>query len=84
MTKLIILAAGRGSRINRLTKENPKALIEINKRSLLSYQLKSIKSAGIKEEDIALITGYKKKNLKNLNLKLFITTNGKKLIWFTH
>ena len=40
MTKLIILAAGRGSRINRLTKENPKALIEINKRSLLSYQLK--------------------------------------------
>lgn len=78
MTKIIILVAGRGSRINTLTRENPKVLLEINKRTLLSYHLKSIKSAGIKEEDIALVTGYKRKKFKKFKLKTFHNPKWKK------
>ena len=75
--KIIILAAGRGSRINRLTKENPKALIELKQKPLLYYQLKAIKLAGVKEKDIAVVTGYKKNKFKEFNLKEFINNKWK-------
>ena len=69
--KIIILAAGRGSRINTITKKTPKALIKLQNKPLLFYQLKVIKSAGIKEKDISLITGYKKNKFKKFKLKTF-------------
>tara|TARA_B100000965_G_C19464522_1_gene701274 strand:- start:124 stop:846 length:723 start_codon:yes stop_codon:yes gene_type:complete len=69
--KIIILAAGRGSRINTITKKTPKALIKLQNKPLLYYQLKVIKSAGIKEKDISLITGYKKNKFKKFKLKTF-------------
>ena len=54
--KGIILAAGRGSRMGKLTYHTPKCLLKYNYRSLLSYQLDSFHSAGI--TDIVVITGY--------------------------
>lgn len=71
MIKVLILAAGRGSRINKFTKKTPKALIEINKKPLLHYQLESIKSAGFNQKNIALITGYKKNKFEKFKLKKF-------------
>ena len=44
--KAIILAAGRGSRMNELTYDKPKCLIEINGKTLLDWQLEAIKSVG--------------------------------------
>lgn len=54
--KGIILAAGRGSRLKKLTDDRPKCLVEIGGLSLLEWQLAALKSADIKE--IFIITGY--------------------------
>jgi L-glutamine-phosphate cytidylyltransferase len=75
--KIIILAAGRGSRINRLTRDNPKTLIKLKQKPLLYYQLKAINLAGIKKKDIAVVTGYKKSKFKEFNLKEFINNKWK-------
>ena len=54
----IILAAGRGSRMGKLTHNKPKCLSEINGSSLLDLQIKSLKDGGVSE--IALVTGYRR------------------------
>ncbi len=69
--KIVILVAGRGSRINRLTKKNPKALIKINKKTLLFHQLRALKYAGIKKKNISIVTGYQKEKFKKFKLKEF-------------
>ena len=58
----IILAAGRGSRMQRLTLNQPKCLIEIKGKTLLMRQLEAIKKVGIKE--VAIVTGYQSGRLK--------------------
>ncbi len=64
--RAIILAAGRGSRMNSLTSENPKCLLKIGGLSLLDRQLSALRDAGIKE--IAIVTGYKNELLSNIGL----------------
>jgi L-glutamine-phosphate cytidylyltransferase len=64
--KAIILAAGRGSRMKKITDERPKCLVEVRGRSLLDWQLQAIRDAGITE--IAIVTGYKRELLANLGL----------------
>lgn len=56
--KAIILAAGRGSRMKEKTNDRPKCMVELKGRSLLEWQLTTLKKAGIK--DIAIVTGYKR------------------------
>ena len=53
----IILAAGRGSRMKNLTDSKPKCLIELDGRSLLHWQIASLRQANLKE--IIVVTGYK-------------------------
>ncbi len=67
--KAIILAAGRGSRMKKLTKNRPKCLVELHGRPLLDWQLKSLRSAGVKE--IAIVTGYKREMLADRGLVEF-------------
>jgi choline kinase len=67
--KAIILAAGRGSRMNTLTETQPKCLIEIHGKSLLDRQLDTFRETGITQ--IAIITGYKKELLINRGLVEF-------------
>ena len=55
----IILAAGIGSRLAPLTEQYPKSLVKVNGKEILSYQIDGYLSAGIKEENIYIITGYK-------------------------
>ena len=55
----IILAAGIGSRLYPLTQEYPKSLIKVNGREILDYQIQGYLKAGIKEENIYIVTGYK-------------------------
>ena len=62
--KTIRLAAGRGLRLNNLTEEMPKCLIEINKKPLLDRQLEVLNSCNI--NDIAIVKGYKEEKILDL------------------
>ena len=48
--KAIILAAGRGSRMENLTEEKPKCLVELKGQTLLDMQINALQAAGITEE----------------------------------
>jgi dTDP-glucose pyrophosphorylase len=56
MTKAVILAAGRGTRMGELTRETPKPLIDLNGRPMLLHILDRVAAAGISE--VFIVTGY--------------------------
>ena len=56
--KVIILAAGVGSRLGELTKELPKPLVNVNGKSILERQISLFKKNGI--DDIIIVTGHQK------------------------
>lgn len=60
--KACILAAGRGSRLGRLTAERPKCLIELGGRPLIDWQTTALCEAGI--EEVILVTGYRAEMLQ--------------------
>ncbi len=62
--KVIILAAGQGTRLRPLTDSCPKCMVEVNGESIIKRQLGTMYSCGIKENDITIITGYKSEVLK--------------------
>lgn len=47
--KAMVLAAGQGTRLRPLTNDRPKALVEINGRSLLEITLTRLRAAGVRE-----------------------------------
>lgn len=57
--KVIILAAGRGSRLGERTKDRPKCMVEVCGKTILSRCIETLEQAGIKREQIGIITGYK-------------------------
>lgn len=57
--KVIILAAGQGTRLRPLTDDKPKCMVEVNGKSILERQLDTMRSCGIREEDITIVTGYR-------------------------
>ncbi len=56
--KVLISAAGRGTRMLDLAKDKPKHLIEVNGKPFLYYLLSNLKKAGFTE--IVMVVGYKK------------------------
>lgn len=60
--KAVLLAAGRGKRLQPLTDDRPKPLIEVGGRPILEWILMGMKQAGIRE--IAVITGHLGERLK--------------------
>lgn len=56
--KTIILAAGQGTRLRPLTDDRPKCMVEINGKSIIERQLDIMRSCGIREEEISIVTGY--------------------------
>lgn len=72
---IVILAAGRGTRMKHLSQDKPKHLIEVNGQPFLSYVLDHVYEAGA--SDVFLVVGYqsqamyefvKKSNLPNLHI----------------
>ena len=61
--KVIILAAGQGTRLRPLTDEVPKCMVKLNSKSLIERQIESIKACGVLEQDIYILTGYKEEKL---------------------
>ena len=57
LMKAIILAAGTGSRIRRLSKIKHKCLIKIGEKTLITRLVDTLREFDIK--DILIITGYK-------------------------
>ena len=55
----VILAAGIGSRLYPLTENYPKSLVKVNGREILDYQIQGYLKAGIEENNIYIVTGYK-------------------------
>lgn len=63
---MVILAAGRGSRLGAHTDEMPKCLVPFAGRPLIEWQLRTLSEAGL--DDVTLVTGYKSDRLEALGL----------------
>jgi len=71
--KVIILAAGKGTRLGHHTNDIPKALVDINGSSIIERQLKQFQNKGI--TDISIIVGYKKEKFPFKNVNLIYNNN---------
>lgn len=56
--KVIILAAGQGTRLRPLTDDRPKCMVEVHGRSIIERQLDTMHACGIKDEEITIVCGY--------------------------
>ncbi|MDA9653397.1 helix-turn-helix domain-containing protein [Candidatus Pelagibacter sp.] len=74
-TKVLIIAAGLGSRLKNHTENLPKCMLDFGGKTLLQRQLDSYKECGIK--DISLIRGYKKEKINYKKINYFENTDYK-------
>lgn len=61
--RVIILAAGKGTRLRPITNDVPKCMVKVRDRALLEWQLDVIEASGI--TDIITVTGYKEDKIKD-------------------
>ncbi len=76
--KAIILAAGKGTRLDKYTTDMPKGMLIFSGKTLIERQLDTLRGAGIKP--VIIITGYKAEKIDYENViyyhnPLFETTN---------
>ena len=55
--KAVILAAGRGTRMKRLTEDRPKPMVEVGKRHVLEWTFGALRRAGVNR--FVVVTGYR-------------------------
>ena len=70
--KLIVLAAGQGTRLRPYTNDKPKCLVQVQGKSILDYQLEACDRLGI--HDQIVIAGYKQEKITRKGLKKIINT----------
>lgn len=61
INKIVVMAAGKGTRMLELSADKPKHLIDVKDRPFLYYSLKNIQAAGFAE--IILVVGHKKEKM---------------------
>jgi len=77
--KVVVFAAGRGTRMRALSKQTPKHLIQIFGKPFLYYLLSNLRQAGF--EEIVMVTGYLSEQMEKFVSKhrhefpLFTTVN---------
>ncbi|MDZ4662415.1 MAG: phosphocholine cytidylyltransferase family protein [Pseudomonadota bacterium] len=71
--KAIILAAGRGARLNQLTENNPKCLVQLLGRTLLEWQIQSLRTSVVSQ--IGIVTGYRADMLAPYADRAFINSD---------
>lgn len=84
MRRLIILAAGCGTRLGPLTQNCPKCMVEIEGRPLLEWQIESARAAGT--EEIIVVRGYHSNQIQFRGIKYvenqeFASTNMVYSLW---
>lgn len=62
VTKVVILAGGKGAKMRPLTYEYPKAMLPINDKPLVAYTISSLVTAGLK--DITIVLGHLGEKIK--------------------
>ena len=62
INKVVVAAAGKGTRMLNHSQDKPKHLIEVNNRPFIFYLLDRLKTAGFKE--IIMVIGYQKEIMK--------------------
>lgn len=67
--KGIILAAGKGKRLQPLTDYKPKAMLPICNKPLIEYQIAVLREHGI--DDIAVVVGYLKEEIDLTDVKFY-------------
>ncbi len=70
--KVIILAAGRGTRLRPYTDNKPKCMVELKGKALLHHQLEVLDQCGVDKEDVALVAGYLQEALIAPEIKQFV------------
>jgi L-glutamine-phosphate cytidylyltransferase len=55
----VIIAAGRGSRLQNETDEIPKTLVEVMGKPMLEWILEAFESAGLSRRDVVFVCGYR-------------------------
>lgn len=63
MTKAVVLAAGKGTRMGELTAELPKPMLTVAGKPLLEHVLDRLRAAGI--ESIFVVTGYRAETIEH-------------------
>jgi UDP-N-acetylglucosamine diphosphorylase / glucose-1-phosphate thymidylyltransferase / UDP-N-acetylgalactosamine diphosphorylase / glucosamine-1-phosphate N-acetyltransferase / galactosamine-1-phosphate N-acetyltransferase len=58
VTKAVVLAAGRGTRMRELTLSMPKPMVEVSGKPVLSYILEGLRDAGVQK--MLIVIGYRK------------------------
>lgn len=87
--KILILAAGRGTRISRYLSGNPKCTVDIGGKTLIQYTVEMLNKKGI--NNIGVVLGYRenviKEELKDFDIKYYYNpfydiTNSITSAWF--
>ena len=65
--KAIFIAAGEGLRLENITKDLPKPLVDVNGKSILERQISLLRKNNV--NDIVVITGYKKEKFTFKNIE---------------
>lgn len=73
--KVLILAAGRGSRMDGHTDKIPKCLVDLDGETILEKNLSTLKEIGLSKDDIGIITGYKHEKIKFDGITFFHNKN---------
>jgi choline kinase len=55
----VIIGAGRGSRLEHLTEEIPKTMVEVMGRPMLEWVLEALGAAGFSKKDVVFVCGYR-------------------------
>jgi dTDP-glucose pyrophosphorylase len=63
VTKAVILAAGRGTRMQGLTDEAPKPMLPIRGRPMIAHLIDHLRRAGLRE--ILIVTGYRAEQIES-------------------
>ena len=63
----VVLAASRGDELSGITKDRPKAMLEVNRSPILFTSIDIFNSLGIK--DVVVVRGYKKEIITGTNFK---------------
>ena len=68
--RAVILAAGSpGEELSDLTRDKPKAMLEVRGKTILEHQVAALNASGIK--DISIVRGYKKETIRLPGVRLY-------------